>query len=148
MDEPVSFADWLRTTITAAGFAGRGAVRQFAAAAGTDSGQTSRAFTGKTRPSLDYLRAWTKTLQDRGSTVTLGEMLVRSGLVTAEELPLPDATVPPAVNLRAAAEALGVPSDQRALFVASATSVAKTFAQTVEGDTVGGSQTGGLSAKR
>jgi transcriptional regulator with XRE-family HTH domain len=148
MDGSDDFTEWLRTTITAAGFEGRGGIRQFAITAGTDPGQTSRALTGKTKPSIDYLRAWAKALRARGSQVTLREMLIRAGWVTADELPGPDAAVPTGIDLQEVAESLGVPEERRALFVASVESVAKTFAQTVEGDTVGGSQTGGLSAKR
>ena len=142
------FTEWLHATIAAAGFDG---VRQLARAAGTDPGQTSRSLSGETqRPSIDYLRAWTKALRDRGSQVTVREMLIRAGWVTADELPAPDAPLPNTqdLDLNAVADALGVPDDRRALFIASVQSVAKTFAETVESDTVGESQTGGLSAKR
>jgi hypothetical protein len=147
------FTEWLRATITAAGFDldKRGGAQAFAVAAGTDTGQTSRALTGKIKkPSIEYLSAWTAALRAKASPVTMREMLVRSGWVSADELPAED-TIPPTVteiDLDAVAEALGVPDDRRDLFVASVKSVAKTFADASRGDTVSESQTGGLSAKR
>lgn len=149
-----NFTEWLRATVTAAGFNldERGGVRAFAEAAGTDPGQTSRALAGKTsRPSIEYLSTWTRTLRMRGSQVTMREMLIRAGWVTAEELPDEDTTLPSTkdVDLNAVAEALGVPDNRRALFIASVQSVAKTFAEAPQGGSVGSqSQTGGLSAKR
>lgn len=148
------FTGWLRGVVIAAGFDlnKRGGVRAFADAAGTDPGQTSRALAGKTRPSIDYLSAWTAALRAKNSQVTMREMLVRSGWVAADDLPdLPPVATSRStheIDLDAVAEALGVPSDRRDLFVASVKSVAKTFADTDQGDTVGNSQTGGLSAKR
>jgi transcriptional regulator with XRE-family HTH domain len=152
MAEASDFTQWLRATVTAAGFdLDKGGVRAFATAAGTDPGQTSRALSGKTRkPSIEYLSAWTAALRVKGSPVTMRDMLVRSGWVAPEELPAAEVVAPSAhdVDLAAVARQYGVPADRTQLFVASVEAVAKTFADEAEGDNVGNSQTGGLSAKR
>jgi hypothetical protein len=149
-----NFTEWLRATVIAAGFDldERGGVRAFAEAAGTDPGQTSRALSGKTKkPSIDYLSAWTAALRAKKYPVTMREMLVRSGWVKDEELPASDVSTPSVedVDLAALARRYGVPEGRTELFAASVEAVAKTFADTGEGDTVSeSSQTGGLSAKR
>jgi hypothetical protein len=152
MDDTTDFTQWLRTIVTKAGFdLGAGGGRAFAAAAGTDPGQTSRALAGKTkRPSVEYLSAWTRALNARGSQVTMRDMLVRSGWVAPDQLPAGDVAAPSVdeLDLEAVARKLGVPADRRKLFVTSVEAVAKTFADEAEGDTVGESQTGGLSARR
>ncbi|MGW2371778.1 helix-turn-helix domain-containing protein [Kitasatospora sp. NPDC001683] len=140
------FADWLREQAAAAGYdpATRGGISELARAAGTDRGQTGRAFRGEVRPSIDSQRAWARVLD-----VPLHEMLVRSGTLQADDIPT-DVTPPKAadLDLYEAARRYGIPEERRHLFVASVEAVAKSFAEEPKGGTIIQSQTGGLSAKR
>jgi transcriptional regulator with XRE-family HTH domain len=145
-DQLQEFADWLRTQAAAAGYdtATRGGISAFAKEAGTDRGQTSRAFRGEVRPSIDSQRAWARVLG-----IPLHEMLVRSGTLQADDIPT-DITPPKAadLDLYEVARRYGIPDDRRHLFVASVEAVANTFAEDPKSGTISQSQTGGLSAKR
>lgn len=149
MDDQLDhFAEWLRGCAAAAGYDpnSRGGIASFARAAGTDRGQTGRAFRGEVKPAISSLRAWARVLK-----VPLREMLVRSGTLEEDDLPQPgDQPPPPAadIDLYRIARKFGIADERAHLFVASVEAVANTFADEQKGTTIAQSQTGGLSAKR
>lgn len=154
-DQLTTFALWLRSLAAKAGYDpdSRGGIAALARAAGTDRGQTSRALRGETRPGIDNLRAWTKTLNEAGVNVTLRDMLINSGTLLAEDLPQPGETPPPPISqmdLYEVARQFGVPEDKLHLFVRSVESVAEAFASEPEAAKIGESpHTGGrLTAER
>ncbi|MEV7770457.1 hypothetical protein [Kitasatospora sp. NPDC086791] len=144
-DQLQEFADWLRTKAAAAGYdiETRGGLSALAKAAGTDRGQTGRAFRGEVRPSIDSQRAWARVLG-----IPLHEMLVRSGTLQADDIPDAQVASPADLDLYDVARKFGIPEERRHLFVETVESMANTFAETPKSGTISQSQTGGLSAKR
>lgn len=118
---PAAYGKWLRARAAAAGFDPRvrGTLSALAEAAGTDPGQTSRALTGKTIPSIETQRALSRPLR-----LSLTEMLVRSGMLTPEDLPGGTVVIQDA-DLPAVGADLGVPADKLDLFQRLVRSVAQ-----------------------
>ncbi|MEI7034166.1 helix-turn-helix transcriptional regulator [Streptomyces pratensis] len=117
-----SFATWIEELIRRRGFdidSPRGGGKsRLADEAGVHRAAITRLLQRQSMPDLETTRRLAQVLQ-----VPVRDMLIRSGRLTEEDLPLPSAPTgaPPAdgrpLTLEEAAVALGVPADQREMFV-------------------------------
>ncbi|BAG19677.1 MULTISPECIES: helix-turn-helix domain-containing protein [Streptomyces] len=117
-----SFATWIEELIRRRGFdidSPRGGGKsRLADEAGVHRAAITRLLQRQSMPDLETTRRLAQVLQ-----VPVRDMLIRSGRLTEEDLPLPSAPAGPAVaggrplTLEEAAVALGVPADQREMFV-------------------------------
>jgi transcriptional regulator with XRE-family HTH domain len=129
---PAEYGKWLSARAADAGFDPkvRGSLSALADAAGTDPGQTSRALTGKTIPSIETQRALAAPLG-----LSLTEMLVRSGMLKPDDLPVGTIVInETTADLSAIADELGVPAAQRTLFQRLVESVAEQLATSGDDD--------------
>ncbi|MFJ8249103.1 helix-turn-helix domain-containing protein [Streptomyces sp. NPDC094466] len=117
-----SFATWIEELIRRRGFdidSPRGGGKsRLADEAGVHRAAITRLLQRQSMPDLETTRRLAQVLQ-----VPVRDMLIRSGRLTEEDLPLPTAPTGGAVaggrplTLEEAAVALGVPADQREMFV-------------------------------
>ncbi|MER7697335.1 MULTISPECIES: helix-turn-helix transcriptional regulator [unclassified Streptomyces] len=117
-----SFATWIEELIRRRGFdidSPRGGGKsRLADEAGVHRAAITRLLQRQSMPDLETTRRLAQVLQ-----VPVRDMLIRSGRLTEEDLPLPSApTGTPSADgrpltLEEAAVALGVPADQREMFV-------------------------------
>ncbi|MGE7437522.1 helix-turn-helix domain-containing protein [Kitasatospora sp. NPDC001175] len=148
------FATWLADLALAAGYdttPHRGGRRALAMDMGVDPSVVGKMLGGFT-PAIETQRRLVEVLNSKNVKVTVREMLIRSGTLREEDLPLPDEQAPPPIaeiDLYAVARRYGIPDERAELFVASARALAKTFADEPDEATIKQpSQTGRLSAKR
>ncbi|MFF9635225.1 helix-turn-helix domain-containing protein [Streptomyces bacillaris] len=117
-----SFATWIEELIRRRGFdidSPRGGGKsRLADEAGVHRAAITRLLQRQSMPDLETTRRLAQVLQ-----VPVRDMLIRSGRLTEEDLPLPSAPAGAPVaggrplTLEEAAVALGVPADQREMFV-------------------------------
>lgn len=145
-----AFATWLARVALKAGYdttPGAGGRVTLAKAMGVDPSVIGKALSG-VRPHVDTQIRLAKALG-----VPVREMLIHSGTVEPEDLPIPGDAPPPDtkdLDLYQVARQYGVPEDKLHLFVRSVESVASAFASEVEAAKIGESpHTGGrLTAER
>ncbi|MTE19509.1 helix-turn-helix domain-containing protein [Streptomyces sp. TRM43335] len=116
------FASWIEGLIRERGYdidSPRGGGKsRLADAAGVHRAAITRLLRRHSMPDLETMRRLARVLR-----VPVREMLIRSGQLTAEELPPASAAQPPGegadgtLTLRRAAELLGIPVEQREMFV-------------------------------
>ncbi|MFC8271692.1 helix-turn-helix domain-containing protein [Streptomyces sp. NPDC057271] len=117
------FAAWIEELIRRRGFdidSPRGGGKsRLADEAGVHRAAITRLLQRQSMPDLETTRRLAHVLD-----VPVRDMLIRSGRLTEEDLPLPQAAEPPVVpagdrrlTLEEAAAALGVPADQREMFI-------------------------------
>ncbi|MFI9203300.1 helix-turn-helix domain-containing protein [Streptomyces sp. NPDC053048] len=105
---PKTFAAWLREQLLLRGYPERGGQRQFAADSGISPATVSRLLRADGVPALDTLSALSEALG-----VGLGDLLVRAGILTADDLA--DAAArpihPASITPEQAARELGITSE-------------------------------------
>lgn len=136
-DQRQPFALWLADLARRAGYVidgpRGGGKRDLARDAGVGRSLVSRALLGEAIPDVKTQRGLTQALRARGVEVTLREMLIRSGLVDAGDLPAADAPPPPPIteiDLHQVARKFGIPPDKIELFARVVESTAQQFADT------------------
>lgn len=106
---PKTFAAWLREQLDLRGYPARGGQKRFAADSGISPATVSRMLRADGVPALDTLHA----LADALDGVPLGELMVRAGVLTPEDLTDAARPIHPAsITPEQAARELGITSNQ------------------------------------
>ena len=111
-----TYAEWLRQKVRAAGYdvdSAKGGRSALAEAADMSVTQVGRTLEGKTVPSIESQRGLCRALRARGQQVSLAEMLVRSGLATADDFPAGEPI--PILDVPDAAEQWGIRAEDVSL---------------------------------
>ncbi|WKU46000.1 helix-turn-helix transcriptional regulator [Streptomyces sp. VNUA116] len=106
---PATFAVWLKEQLRRRGYPEHGAQKKFAAVSGISTATMSRLFRADGIPALDTLTALSEALD-----VPYGELLVRAGVLTPEELAeaANRPVHPEAISPEQAARELGITSPE------------------------------------